>query len=118
MKHSFYSTDDGIVAHYGFEAVKLNEVKDDSGSENNALLVNGAKVNKQDAKCGAAVSMAGGEVLMNGQAFKDKPDRAITVALWVKLNRDDDNLSFFNVKTTLSGKGASYTLEVKDGMFM
>lgn len=109
------STDDGIVAHYGFEAVKLNEVKDDSGSDNNALLVNGAKVNKQDAKCGAAVSMAGGEVLMNGQAFKDKPDRAITVALWVKLNRDDDNLSFFNVKTTLSGKGASYTLEVKDG---
>ena len=71
---------------------------------------------KQDAKCGASVAMAGGEVLMNGQAFRNKPSHGITVALWVKLNRDDDNLSFFNVKQTLSGNGASYTLEVKNGV--
>ena len=75
-------------------------------------------MNKQDAKCGASVAMAGGEVLMNGQSFHNKPSHAITVAMWVKLNRDDDNLSFFNVKQTLSGRGASFTLEVKNGMLI
>ena len=101
--------------HYGFESSTLNEVKDDTASGNNALLVNGAHV-VNDAKCGASVAMNGGEVLMNGQAFRNKPRHGITVAMWVKLNRDDDNLSFFNVKQTLSGSGASYTLEVKNGM--
>lgn len=107
--------DDGIVAHYGFESATLNEVKDDSSSGNNALLVNGAHVVKQDAKCGASVAMSGGEVLMNGQTFHNKPLHGITVAMWVKLSKDDDNLSFFNVKRTLSGDGASYALEVKNG---
>ena len=78
-------------------------------------MVNGAHVVKEDAKCGAAVALGGGEILMNGQAFRNKPSRGVTIALWVKLNRDDDNLSFFNVKQTLSENGASYTLEVKNG---
>ena len=103
------------MAYYGFESINLNQVQDDSGNGNNALLVNGAHAKKRDAKCGASVEMAGGEVLMNGQEFRHKPSVAITVALWVKLNRDDDNLSFFNVEQTLSGNGASFTLEIKNG---
>ena len=88
---------------------------DETENGNNALMVSGAHVNKRDAKCGASVEISGGEILMNGQSFKNKPTTAITVAMWVKLNKDEDNLSLFTVKQSLGGQGATYNLEIKDG---
>lgn len=111
----FFSGTSATLIHYGFENVNLNTVYDDSGNGNNALLVHGAHKSKGEAKCGASVQLSGGEIYIEGQNMKDKPVEAVTVAMWVKLDSEEDNLSIFNIDQAVDGSGATYALEIKNG---
>ena len=39
----------------------------------------------------------------------------VTIAMWVKLKREEDNLSLFNIDPATDGHGAVLTLEVQQG---
>ena len=54
----------------------------------------GAEVVKP-GKLGAAIKLNGGEVLLDGEHFRDKPQEAITIALWVNLWRTAGPNSIF-----------------------
>ena len=103
------------LVHYGFENFKLNEIYDDSGNNINAVLVSGAHVTRKEAKCGASVELNGGEVVISGQTLQDKQIEAITIAMWVKVRSEEENLSLFNVDLAPDGTGSMFTLEIKNG---
>ncbi|XP_015756852.1 PREDICTED: uncharacterized protein LOC107336293, partial [Acropora digitifera] len=57
-------------------------------------LAPGAEVVKP-GKLGAAIKLNGGEVLLDGEHFREKPQEAITIALWVNLWRTAGPNSIF-----------------------
>ena len=67
---SFATGSSSALIHYGFENYKLNEIYDDSGNNINAALVSGAFVTKVQSRCGAAVNMDGGEIVIEGTAIR------------------------------------------------
>ena len=104
------------LIHYGFEKHELNNVADDSGNNINALLMNGARVTKIDAKCGASLDLNGGELLIRGQTLSNRGIDAITIAMWVKMRKEERDLSLFNIQSKANdGAGAEIALEIKDG---
>ena len=106
---------DATLVHYGFENYKLNEVSDDSGNNINAVLVAGAHVTKKDSKCGAAVQLSGGEIVISGLALRDRHLEAISVAMWVKLKTNEEDLSLFNIDADGDNTGSRLLLEIKAG---
>ena len=105
------------LVHYGFEKHQMNNVADDSGNKINAILMNGARVTKQDAKCGASLDLNGGELVIRGQTLSNRGMDAITVAMWVKMRKETHgDLSLFNIESKANdGAGAEIALEIKDG---
>jgi len=104
------------LIHYGFENYQLNNVADDSGNDINAILINGARVTKHDSKCGAALDLNGGELVIRGQTLSKRGIDAITIAMWVKVRTEKRDISFFNIAGESSdGAGAVIALEIKDG---
>ena len=47
--------------------------------------------------------------------FLGKRMETITLAMWVKLKREEENLSLFNIDPTSDGRGAVVALEVVHG---
>ena len=50
------------------------------------FLITGASISPEGGIRGNGVNFFGGSILLDSQTFKPKPSRAITVALWVKMN--------------------------------
>ena len=67
-------------------------------------------------KRGAAIKLNGGDVLLDGEHFREKPQEAITIALWVNLWRTDGEQSIFD---TIGGhsidRNRQYHFEVLNG---
>eukprot|EP00111_Clytia_hemisphaerica_P000019 TCONS_00000040-protein len=74
-----------MVLHYTFEKLDEDLVIDESSFNNNGKLLEGASVSPAGGIRGNGVSFFGGAILLDSQTFKPKPLKAITVALWVKL---------------------------------
>ncbi|XP_047144561.1 uncharacterized protein LOC100203132 isoform X2 [Hydra vulgaris] len=96
--------------HLSFDSKKDNFVQDESGNENNAVLMNGAKVVYEGGKCDSGVSLSGGDILFDGEKFKNKPVDAITMALWIKLDSTSGIQSVFD---TVGGKHSTH----RDGQY-
>lgn len=65
---------------------------------------------------GAAIKLNGGDVLLDGEHFREKPQEAVTIALWVKLWRTAGMHSMFDTigGHSIHNKG-QYHFEVYDG---
>ena len=72
------------VVHYGFDLFTGTTVYDQSGLANNGLAINGTTTSL-NGTCGKAVNMTLGQIRLPGDAFREKPQKAITISVWVKL---------------------------------
>ena len=61
------------------------------------------------------MELSGGEIVISNEGLVNKEIEAITVAMWIKLKRDEENLSLFSVEPGPDNQGASFSLEIKDG---
>ena len=68
-----------------------------------------------ESKCGAAVDLDGGEIVVDSRSLRGRQIETITVAMWVKLRREEENLSLFNIDPSADGHGAVFILEVVGG---
>ena len=67
-------------------------------------------------KRGAAIKLNGGDVLLDGEHFREKPQEAVTIALWVKLWRTGGLHSMFDTIGSHSiHKKGQYHFEVFNG---
>jgi len=76
-------------------------------------LVTGASISPEGGIRGNGVSFFGGSILLDSQSFKPKPHKAISVALWAKLNAIAGTSTLFATmgQTNLDG----FRLLVVDG---
>ena len=72
------------VVYYGFDLFTGTTVYDQSGLANNGLAINGT-TSSLNGTCGKAVNMTLGQIRLPGDAFREKPQKAITISVWVKL---------------------------------
>ena len=83
------------MLHYGFDLFTGKTVYDQSGLANNGLAINGttASIN---GTCGKAVNMTMGQLKLPGDNFREKPQKAITISVWISLhtNRFDITMIF------------------------
>lgn len=81
-----------IVLHFGFDLFTGKNVYDQSGLANNGLAVNGTTTSI-NGTCGKAVNMTMGQLKIPGNNFREKPQKAITISVWISLqtNRFDFN---------------------------
>jgi len=79
-----------IVLHYGFDLFTGKTVYDQSGLANNGLAINGTTTSI-NGTCGKAVNMTMGQLKLPGDNFRGKPQKAITISVWISLqtNRFD-----------------------------
>ena len=87
-----------VVAHYGFELFNGKTVYDQSGLANNGLAVNGT-LSFINGTCGKSANMTMGQITLPGDEFREKPQKAISISVWINLetNRFDDNLTVVKV---------------------
>ncbi|XP_068704874.1 uncharacterized protein [Montipora foliosa] len=104
-----------LSLYIGFDHVIGSVAVDGSGLNNDARLTKGAEV-VRPGKRGAAIKLNGGDVLLDGEHFREKPQEAITIALWVNLWRTDGEQSIFD---TIGGhsinRNRQYHFEVLNG---
>ena len=74
------------VVYLRFENIyKDNILVDESQQHNNAKIVNFARIARFSETCGNGVDLNGGDILLSGAAFHNKPRVAVTIAAWIKL---------------------------------
>lgn len=74
---------------------------------NNARIVNFARLSRFSEKCGRGVDLNGGDILLNGEHFVNKPHSAVTIATWVKFYSIEGMNSVFD---TIGGKNSSHVM--------
>ncbi|XP_022780705.1 uncharacterized protein LOC111321951 [Stylophora pistillata] len=115
---SIMSTIEKAVVYLRFEYIlKDNIIVDESQFHNDAKIVNFAKTAQFSERCGNGVDLNGGDILLNGPSFKQKPRVAVTIAAWIKLFSVDGTNSLFD---TIGGVNSShdngqYHLEIDSG---
>lgn len=72
-----------VVLHFGFEVFDGETTYDQSGLANNGRCVNGT--NSENGTCGKALNITMSEIILNGDAFRGKPQKAISIAVWINL---------------------------------
>lgn len=79
-----------IVLHYGFNLFTGKTVYDQSGLANNGLALNGT-VSYINGTCGKSVNMTMGQIEIPGDTFRERPQKAISISVWINLqtNRSD-----------------------------
>lgn len=73
----------------------------------------GASISPDGGIRGNGVNFFGGSILLDSETFKPKPSRAVTIALWVKMNRISEQNTLFATIGQASENG--FKLSVKDG---
>ncbi|CAH3043176.1 unnamed protein product [Porites lobata] len=103
------------VVHYGFDLFTGTTVYDQSGLANNGLAINGT-TSSLNGTCGKAVNMTLGQIRLPGDAFREKPQKAITISVWVKLQTNRGRHEIFNTIGSHSDhKHDQYDFAVQDG---
>ena len=106
------------VEYLRFETIfKDNVIVDESQLHNDAKIVNFARTALFSETCVNGVDLNGGDILLNGHAFKHKPRFAITISAWIKLFSLEGPKSLFD---TIGGINSThdngqYHLEIDDG---
>lgn len=80
-----------IVLHYGFDLFTGKTVYDQSGLANNGLAINGT-TSSINGTCGKAVNMTMGQLKLPGDNFREKPQKAITISVWISLTTNRFNI--------------------------
>jgi len=102
-----------LSAHLSFESFQGASVLDESDNKNNGSMWGAATTMQTNYSCGMACRLINGAVIFNGDQFKLKPSRAVTIAVWLKLNSTQGTHSIFT--TDLMATAGHYDLEVQDG---
>lgn len=106
------------VVYLKFDTINgLNTMADETDLHNDARIVNFARLSRFSERCGEGVDLNGGDVLLNGKHFINKPRKSITIAAWIKLYHTDGYNSIFD---TIGGSNSTHTmgqyhLEVNNG---
>ena len=74
-------------------------------------LNTGAAIMHTNYSCGMACWLSGGSVSFDGSHFTPKPNTAVTIAVWVKVNSTNGTQSIFSTKG-FSHNGGQYQMEV------
>lgn len=72
------------VLHFGFDLFTGLTVYDQSGLANNGLAINGTTASNSGT-CGKGVNMTMGQLKIPGDTFREKPQKAITISVWINL---------------------------------
>ena len=80
------------VLHYGFNLFTGKTVYDQSGLANNGLAINGTTASS-NGTCGKAVNMTMGQIKLPGDNFREKPQKAITISVWISLQTNRFDIS-------------------------
>ena len=105
------------VVYLRFENIyKDNILVDESQQHNNAKIVNFARIARFSETCGNGVDLNGGDILLSGAAFHNKPRVAITIAAWIKLFSVEGTNSLFDTIGGLNSThdNGQYHLEIDD----
>ena len=65
---------------------------DQSGLANNGMAINGTAVS-DNGTCGKAVNMTMGQIKIPGDTFREKPQKAITISVWISLQTNRFDIS-------------------------
>lgn len=104
-----------IVLHYGFDLFAGKTVYDQSGLANNGMAINGTAVSN-NGTCGKAVNMTMGQIKIPGDTFREKPQKAITISVWISLQTNRKEHEIFNTIGSHSDhKHDQYHFAVQDG---
>ncbi|XP_028404226.1 uncharacterized protein LOC114526891 [Dendronephthya gigantea] len=101
-----------LLVHLSFENTSGLTVMDDSGTGHDGEISGAILIRPFRGKCGSIANFNGGKILFNPKTFRTKPRKAITVALWVKLDKFTDSISLFSVQRSPSGQGGKIDLRV------
>ena len=112
----FLAKTSNLLVHLSFENSSGLTVFDNSGSGNDGRMQGAIIISPRYGKCGSAAVFFGGRILFDSKSFKRKPKTAVTVALWVKLNRISGTFSLFSVQRDSSGQGGKLELKVTAGI--
>ena len=98
-----------IVLHYGFDLFTGKTVYDQSGLANNGLAINGTTT-YINGTCGKAVNMTKGQLKLPGDNFREKPQKAITISVWIRLQTN--RFDFYIIGTIASLALYEFILDV------
>jgi len=105
-----------MVLHFGFQKGNKTNISDQSGLENNAILIGGATQRENCDRCGYCLDLSRGpDPTMKIQQISEKqlPRFKISIAVWVSLN---STKGVHNIFTTESSEGnIGYRLQVVHG---
>lgn len=96
-----------------FDVSSGDEIIDSSDNKNNGTLWGAATLMPTNYSCGMACRLLGGAVRLNGSEFKNKPSKAVTVAVWLKVNSTSGKQSIF--ATDDLAVGGHYHFELVNG---
>ena len=102
-----------LSTQLSFDVSEGDNVIDSSEHKNNGTLWGAATLMPTNYSCGMACRLMGGAVRLNGSRFKQKPIRAVTVAVWVKVNSTAGKQSIFS--TDDLAVGGHFHFEMVDG---
>lgn len=102
-----------LSVHLSFERFQSVSVEDESDNKNDGVMWGAATTMQTNFSCGMACRLINGAVIFNGEHFKAKPTRAVTVAVWLKLNSTQGTHSIFT--TDRMATAGQYHFEVQDG---
>ncbi|XP_068742646.1 uncharacterized protein [Montipora capricornis] len=107
-----------IVLHYGFNLFTGKTVYDQSGLANNGIAINGS-ASSSNGTCGKSVNMTMGQIKIPGDSFREKPQKAISISVWINLQTNRGRHEIFNTIGSHSDhKHDQYDFAVKDGKVM
>lgn len=102
-----------LATQLSFDISNGDDIIDSSDHKNNGTLWGAATLMPTNYSCGMACRLLGGSVRLNGSEFKDKPSKAVTVAMWLKVNSTSGKQSIF--ATDDLAVGGHYHFELVDG---
>ncbi|XP_047129064.1 uncharacterized protein LOC100201907 isoform X1 [Hydra vulgaris] len=105
-----------MILHFGFQKGNKTSISDQSGLDNDAILVGGARQKEDGEKCGYCLDLTNGPdpaMKIEQIAVKKLPRTKISIALWINLNSTN---GIHNIFTTESSEGnIGYRLQVVNG---
>ena len=102
--------------HLSFEAYHGNQVEDESDNKNNGRMWGAATLMATNYSCGMACRLTSGAVILNANSFNPKPERAVSVAAWLKMKSVGGRHILFSTNHDTQEKGSGhFHFEVRDG---
>lgn len=88
---------DGIIEDLGFEKMDGAVALDSSRFGNNGFLYGGSTVVDTHSSCRHGIQIPpGGDIVFDGTVMKTYPRQAITISIWVKLEKVEGVHSIFD----------------------